>query len=293
MGKLEQFVINMETMCKNSKHGYDQQYRWGEYGDYDCSSAIITALRKAGFDTGNATYTGNMSRELCARGFIRLSPSTPKRRGDILLNDVNHVACYLGNNLVAEFSINEKGGVRGGRPGDQTGNEAGIRLYYNYPWNCILRYTKESISTVITPSTVNFTYAVKAGGKIYDEVVNLSDYAGVKGVPITDIAIKVDKGSIWYQVHVVGGGWLPKVTGYDWNDYSNGYAGNGTPIDAVRVYYYTPDDIVRTSGYQKAQYHVSPVGKSYYPWQYDDDTTAAQDGYAGSIGTPIDRFQLF
>ena len=64
------------------------------------------------------------------------------------------------------------------------------------------------------------------------------------GGRITDIAIKSDKGSLWYQVHVLGGGWLPKVTGYNWNDHNNGYAGNGKPIDAIRVYYNTPDDIV-------------------------------------------------
>ncbi len=143
-------------------------------------------------------------------------------------------------------------------------------------------------------SLVNFTYAVRIeGGKILPEVTNLANYAGIRGKRITDIAIKCDKGSIWYQVHVLGGGWLPKVTGYNWSDHNNGYAGNGKPIDAVRVYYNTPQDVVRSSGYQKAQYKVSPVNGNYYSWQYDNETDNGQDGYAGCFGKAIDRFQLF
>lgn len=154
--------------------------------------------------------------------------------------------------------------------------------------------TKLSNNSNSTVSTVNFTYAVRIeGGRILPEVTNLADYAGIRGKRITDIAIKCDKGSLWYQVHVLGDGWLPKVTGYNWNDHNNGYAGNGKVIDAVRVYYNTPQDIVRSSGYQKAQYHVSPVNGNYYSWQYDNETDNGQDGYAGCFGKAIDRFQLF
>lgn len=142
-------------------------------------------------------------------------------------------------------------------------------------------------------SPVNFRYRVRAGGQWYPEVVNLNDYAGVVGKPITDIAIGVDVGTLWYQVHVLNGAWLPKVSQYNLSDYENGYAGNGKPIDAVRVYYSTPADIVQRYGYQKAQYRVSPVGRGYYAWQYDDETTGGQDGYAGFFGETIDRFQLW
>lgn len=138
-----------------------------------------------------------------------------------------------------------------------------------------------------------FEYAVRAGGVTYPPVTNLSDYAGVRGRAITDVAIKVNKGSVKYRVHVKGGGWLPYVTGYDWTDYNNGYAGNGKIIDAIEVYYNTPSDIVAAHGYQKAQYRVSPLNGNYWPWQYDNETGGGQDGYAGVIGKAIDRFQLF
>lgn len=147
--------------------------------------------------------------------------------------------------------------------------------------------------TNISNSPINFTYAVRIeGGRILPSVTNLTDYAGIRGKKITDIAIKCDKGSLWYQVHVLGGGWLPKVTGYNWNDHNNGYAGNGKIIDAVRVYYNTPQDIANVHGYQKAQYKVSTVNSNYYGWQYDNETGNGQDGYAGCFGKAIDRFQL-
>lgn len=136
---------------------------------------------------------------------------------------------------------------------------------------------------------VNFTYAVRVeGGTIYPFVRNLQDFAGVQGRKITDIAIKCDVGSVSYRVHVLGRGWLSFVSGCNWNDGNNGYAGNGRVIDAVQVIYHPP-----VGSWQKAQYRISPVKRGYYSWQYNDETTGGQDGYAGAFGVPMDRFQLF
>lgn len=139
-----------------------------------------------------------------------------------------------------------------------------------------------------TTTKVNVTYKVKANGRWLPEVKNLEDYAGNIGQKITDIAIKVDKGSVKYRVRT-NGRWLPYVTGYNTSDYNNGYAGNGTPIDCVEVYYYTPDNI---RPYQQAYYRVSPVNKGYYSWQKDNSTADGMDGYAGAPGVAIDRFQI-
>lgn len=136
---------------------------------------------------------------------------------------------------------------------------------------------------------VNFTYAVRVeGGTVYPFVRNLQDFAGVQGRKITDIAIKCDVGSVSYRVHVLGGRWLPFVSGCNWNDSNNGYAGIGKVIDAVQVIYHPP-----VGSYQKAQYRISPVKRGYYSWQYNDEKTGGQDGYAGAFGVPMDRFQLF
>ena len=116
------------------------------------------------------------------------------------------------------------------------------------------------------------------------EIKNLEDYAGYENSPITDIAIRVDRGSIRYRVHVKGGNWLPHVTGYNINDTLNGSAGNGKVIDAVEVYYTTPDDI---RPYKKAKYKVNE-----YPWQYDNEKSRGQDGYGGVFGVNVTKLQI-
>lgn len=137
-------------------------------------------------------------------------------------------------------------------------------------------------------AAVVFTYCVKADGKTYPSVKNLADYAGVRGKAITDVAIMCNVGKVEYRVHVLGGKWLPYVSGFNWADPVNGYAENGKPIDAIEVIYIAPD-----GSSQKAQYRVSPVNGNYYDWQYNNETGGGQDGYAGSFGKKVDRFQLF
>ena len=155
--------------------------------------------------------------------------------------------------------------------------------------------TSNNESTSVA-SKVNITYAVKVeGGKVLSAVNNLDDYAGIENKKIIGLAIKVDKGTIKYQVHEVGGDWLPYVTGYNWNDHNNGYAGNNKPIDAVRIYYNTPSDLVANGGYREAKYRVSPINSTtYYDWQLDDTVNKAKgmDGYAGAFGKAIDKFQI-
>lgn len=127
------------------------------------------------------------------------------------------------------------------------------------------------------------------------EVKNLEDYAGYENSPITGFAIRVDKGSVRYRVHIkeikdnngniiVKGRWLPYVTDYNIKDKINGYAGNGNIIDCVEVYYYTPNNI---RPYKKAKYKINS-----YPYQYDNEKTKGQDGYAGVMGVTATKFQI-
>lgn len=110
----------------------------------------------------------------------------------------------------------------------------------------------------------------------------------VKG-QIIDIGLKVDHGEIWYQVHELGGRWLPQVSGFDPNDFANGYAGNHTPIDAIRVYYNSP----KGEPYKQARYAVQTEksGTRWLPEQVDDYTTKGMDGYAGNLGEAITGFK--
>lgn len=149
MTTAEKAAAIMEEWAADDSHGYDQQYRWGERGDFDCSAAVITAWERAGVPVKSegATFTGNMRASFLRCGFrevtglINLANGAGLQRGDVLLNIHHHTALFCGNGMEVEASINENGGVTGGQPGDQTGREFLIRPYRNYPWDCVLRYT--------------------------------------------------------------------------------------------------------------------------------------------------------
>lgn len=150
MGSIAKFCETMRVACEDWSLGYDQSNRWDvrDGGECDCSSLVIWALRQAGFDTGEASYTGDLSRNLTQRGWQRLPFSIGAvRKGDILLNDAYHVcACIAGageSATIAQASIDENGNAVGGRAGDQSGRETNTRTVYVYAhggWDCILRY---------------------------------------------------------------------------------------------------------------------------------------------------------
>ena len=152
--------------------------------------------------------------------------------------------------------------------------------------NMVKNKLNENQSTTTSNKEVNVYYRVKTKKHGWlPEVKNLEDYAGWENSPITAVAIKVDKGSVKYRVHIKGKGWLPYVTGYNINDIINGFGGDGkNVIDAIEVYYYTPNDI---RPYKKAKYKVNN-----YPWQYDNEKTNGQDGYGGVIGVDATKFQI-
>ena len=143
MGVIESAVTYARSIAEDDSHGYDQSSRWGP--DYDCSSFVISAFKKAGVPLG-CTYTGNMRGDMLRRGFedvtgsVDLNTGAGLERGDVLLNHVHHTALYIGGGQIVQASVNELGGVTGGQTGDQTGREISTRGYYNYPWDCVLRY---------------------------------------------------------------------------------------------------------------------------------------------------------
>lgn len=142
-GVIETAVNFMLDVANDSSHGYSQQNRWGN-PDYDCSSLIVTAYQMAGTGVKDhgATYTGNMRSAFTQCGFtaIPFSANMELIRGDVLLNEVHHTACYIGNNQIVHAS------TAGGHPegGDQTSKEICVRDMYIYGtggWDYVLRYT--------------------------------------------------------------------------------------------------------------------------------------------------------
>lgn len=143
MTKIEKAVQWATQMANDNSHGYSQVDRWGP--DYDCSSFVIQAYEQAGVPVrqGGASYTGNMRGAFLGCGFtdvtslINLSTGAGLQPGDVLLNYSSHTCISIGNGRVANCRTDE------GHPqaGDQSGNEIRLQSYWNYPWNCVLRYT--------------------------------------------------------------------------------------------------------------------------------------------------------
>lgn len=151
---------------------------------------------------------------------------------------------------------------------------------------------------------VNVIYQAQIDGVYWlPQVINDEDYAGIRGRNITGITLSTDIGYAVYRVYS-NGRWLAYVDSRnsDISDYYNGYAGNGHSIEAVEVYYYTPDTLLYNeaphyqafteNGYKYAYYRVSTTGNDYFPYQTDNERNDGQDGYAGIYGRKVDRFQI-
>lgn len=329
MATLGQYAAGlMKHMCEhNSSHGYTQgSGRWGDggteqvtvydrtftinTGDRDCSSAVISAwdtvLRAIkGIETQNCTYTGNMIQGFLGTGFFEKwdTRSTVAVAGDVYLNVSQHTAmCITADpDMLGEFSINEHGTITGGRVGDQTGKEAYVHAYYDFPWDCTLHCTDqtdygtgqaETTKPATTSSIPKVKYRVRVNGQWLAEMTNHKDktssdnYAGILGKPIQYIAINMPG---WYQVKTTASGWLPKVYSYNVSDLENGCAGDGSNITAIRCYYETKDP--SSTGWLGIEYQAHTRGGSWLAKMHDlTDTGGSSDDYAGN-GAAIDGFR--
>ena len=203
-------------------------------------------------------------------GFKEIGKQNSYIRGDITVTDCNaqhkdgHIAMFSGSQWISDFVQRSEFVYANNQP---------PVYYYRY------------CPSINDSTPLKFTYAVRTTkGKILPEVTNDEDYAGLKGYEITDIAIKVNKGSIKYRVHVKGEDWLGYVSGYDWSDSQNGYAGKNKPIDLVQIIY--------SENQLLPKYKVSPLNSEFYDWQYGQKVGNGCDGYAGALGKTIERIQI-
>ena len=174
-----------KRMVDDDRFGYSWAERWGanketwtvdgvtfpiNVGDYDCSSSCIEAWADALTGTKyadmirKATYTGNMRSVFVNTGLFEWKPiSFIASPGDLYLNESDHVAMCQQQvpDELSEFSISETGGTTGKR-GDQTGREAAVNPYYDYPWDGILHYNgkADTAASSTTPAQTSQKLAV-------------------------------------------------------------------------------------------------------------------------------------
>lgn len=162
------------SIANDDSHGYDQSSRWGK--DYDCSSLVISAFKQAGVPL-SCTYTGNMRSDMLMNGFVpapvNLATGEGLQVGDVLLNEKNHTALYIGNGQLVHASGNEFGGATGGKTGDQTGKEISTTRYFNFPWDMALRYVRKDSAPEPPQETTSDdhqrpgTYVVQKGDTLW------------------------------------------------------------------------------------------------------------------------------
>lgn len=301
-------------MTEHPACGYSWSPRWGEdgydvefvsssgrkyivrVGSYDCSSSFIYAWKLALSYTGHAgavdaaSYTGNILPVFTASGlFSGESPWFIAGRGDGYLDEENHVTMCQSQDpdVMSSFNINEFGGVYDGEFGDQTGWESDIQPFYEFA-NVIVHYNGGAdgegggggqIDPTPTPGTdewqgdvIGRTDTTGAG----------DDYAGVYGEKVLYIAID---GVGNYQVHPLGhdeDNWLPFVNRYDLNDEEYGMAGDGRPIDGLRI----TDPSV--------SYQVHTIdGRWHEVMHGTSDTSEYGEDYAGVYGLAIDAVRVW
>jgi hypothetical protein len=137
-------------ISKDPAHGYNRDERYGP--DYDCSSLVTTAYNHAGVPLPIlGTRTANMKTRYTMRGFkdvtkeVSFKTCKGMQRGDVLICPSSHTAMYIGDGKMVHARIDERGGVRGGKAGDQTGGEIKVTPYSYMKWTQCLRYDPEDI----------------------------------------------------------------------------------------------------------------------------------------------------
>ena len=101
-------------------------------------------------------------------------------------------------------------------------------------------------------------------------------YPGKLGKPMTSLRVS---GGTRYRVHLLGGSWLPAVTGNSESDSNNGYAGiDGKTLDGVEI--------------EGTTYRVHILGGKWLDAVNQYNINDANYGMAGIYGQAIDAISI-
>lgn len=284
----QKFIEILKHIARLKTIYYSGGNKWSSWNGtawrFDCVVSIKSVLwgwkEDKNAEHGGAKYGSNGVKDFTTNGGLAYCTGVSQKFDNLIPGEYlcmkdtkySHAGIYLGNGKV--FEVTTAWGVNGATISDidskgnrSRKNKKCLKWTYHGKLNYI-DYTEKPIDNV------NIYYRVKT--KKYgwlEEVKNLEDYAGFKNDPIIDIAIKVDKGKIKYQAHNKNGKWLPYVTGYNINDYNNGYAGTDKEIDCIRIIY--------NENGKKAKYRVNNL-----PWVRNDED------YAGIYGKNATKIEM-
>ena len=141
-----------KRMCEDDRFGYSWEERYGATREVWTIGGEKIAIKVDG-----ATFTGNMREVFVSSGLFEWKPmSFVAQPGDLYLNEENHVAmCQTQTpDVLSEFSWGDNGAY-GNRRGDQSGNEASVHGYYDYPWDGILHYNGKADGAAVGKPAAN------------------------------------------------------------------------------------------------------------------------------------------
>lgn len=148
-------------------------------------------------------------------------------------------------------------------------------------WDRFLNMVKSKMGQSPTPTPTNRTITYQIWDDIKNKwlpnVVNASDYAGIKGHDVCGVYANANIGNVYQRVHYKGGKWLPEVKNR--NDYAGLY---NKPIDGW---------MIKADFPIKYRVHLRRKNK-WLPWVTGYNTNDSNNGYAGIIGQEIDLIQV-
>jgi len=230
-------AIIHKDMCDDDDNGYSWDPRWGEdgksrktltiegrkfkydRGSYECGTSVTSAWKAVFRGTkyehclDDYVYTGNAKEVYCSTGLFEWKPmSFLADPGDLYLNIQNHVAMCQTQypDVLSEFCINEHGDVYGGKVGDQTGREAYVHDYYDFPWDGILHAKQITYAELIGEKPDE-----KPAAKGYLDGVDIASYQDDHGIDVS----KIDADFV--IVKVSGGAGSSKYINPKWKENAN------------------------------------------------------------------------
>ncbi len=286
-----------KRMCNDDRFGYSWEERHGasyekwkvdgkdysiSVGDYDCSSSTIDAWRTALQHTkyrgalDAAITTRNMRSVFTSSGLFTWKPmSFLAEPGDLYLNEANHVAMCQTQvpDVLSEFSWGDNGAY-GNKRGDQSGQEASVHGYYDYPWDGILHYNGKADGT--SSASTQKTTPVQAAKKTLDgiDIASWQEGIDVAKVQADFVIVKVSGGTSYVNDRAHDA-WK------DWRDIANEVLKAGKLLG---LYHYAGEYGIKKTGKAEAEFFLRQIkgfeGKAVLCLDWEADAQTFPVSYA-------------